>query len=116
MKPFLPHGCQVHRRRDSDQRLVGADVGGGFLAADVLLPGLEREDESSPSIPIEGHPHQSTWELPHVLLPAGQVSEIGPAVVQPCSQGLALAGDDVGAILPRRTEQTQSDRVGRHRA
>ena len=45
-------GGQVDRRGQRAQRLVGADVGGCFFAADMLFPGLEGEDKGSPSLAL----------------------------------------------------------------
>jgi len=39
---------------EGDESLIGADVGSGFLAADVLLTGGERENEAAVALAIDG--------------------------------------------------------------
>jgi hypothetical protein len=44
----------VHRGDDGEQHLGGADVGGGLLAADVLLAGLQREAVGLAPLGVDG--------------------------------------------------------------
>src|SRR5579872_7440541 len=44
---FAAINGHINCRHGGDERLVGADVGGGFLAADVLLAGGESEDKAT---------------------------------------------------------------------
>src|SRR5680860_1479319 len=43
----------VHRRRDSEQDLRGADVRGGLVSTDVLLTGLQRKPVRRPAVRVD---------------------------------------------------------------
>ena len=59
------HGGQVDRGGHGAQGLVGADVGGGLLPADVLFPGLEGEDKAPAAFGVGGLAHDAAGELAH---------------------------------------------------
>ncbi len=51
-QPLRPVVNGVHRGHDGEQDLRGADVARGFVAADVLLAGLEREPHGGPALRV----------------------------------------------------------------
>ena len=60
---LCPHGRQVHRCGHGTEGLIGADVGAGFFPADMLFPGLEREDIGSPAVMVGGLTHDAPRQL-----------------------------------------------------
>ena len=50
LQTLPPHRRQVDGRGQGDEALVGADVGGRLLAADVLLARGERQDEAAAAL------------------------------------------------------------------
>ncbi len=86
---------------------------GRLLAADVLLAGLQGEDEAAAAVGVgrlagdpPGHPAQ-------VLLGRGEEAERRPAEVEPVAERLALADGDVDAALAGRAQDAERDRVDR---
>src|SRR4029453_13311840 len=65
LQPPRPEPGQVDGRGDGVQGLVGADVAGRLLAADVLLAGLEGEDEGPPPGRVQGLADQPAGQPPH---------------------------------------------------
>src|SRR5438552_1029027 len=76
---FLAEERQVHRSRERAERLVGANVGGGFLAADMLLARRERQHKAALTLGIGGLSREPSGHLPHEPIPrsnhAGERSE-----------------------------------------
>ncbi len=104
------HG--VHRGHHGQEHLRGADVGGGLLAADVLLTGLQREPVGPRAVGVDAHADQPTR---HGALEAGaHAHEAGVRATEPHrhAEALAVAHGDVGAPLPRRRGQGQGEQVG----
>src|SRR5690606_41553755 len=52
--------CHVDGRGGDQQALVGADVGGGLGAADVLLARLQGEGEAAAAVEVGGADRKST--------------------------------------------------------
>ena len=103
---------RVHRGHVGQQRLGGADVAGGLLAADVLLAGLQCQPVGGLSVGVHRHTHQATGQ--HPLQPGPHRHETGvrAAEEQRNTEALRRADRDVGALLPRRGEQGQRQQVG----
>ena len=55
------HG--VHRRHHGQQHLCRADVGGGLLAADVLLAGLQREPQRGCAVGVDRDADEAARQL-----------------------------------------------------
>jgi hypothetical protein len=102
----------VHRGDDRQQHLGGADVGGGLLAADVLLPGLQREPVGLAAVGIPADPDQPAGQLPGVGLAGGQEGRVGPAGEQRHAEPLGGADHHVRALLPRWGDQRAGQQVG----
>ena len=95
--PFGAHQGEIDRAPESHQGLVGADVGSGFLAADVLLAGLQGEDEGAASLRIGGLPDDAAGEFAHPLASAGHKAHVRAAVAKGYAEALAVSHCDVGA-------------------
>ena len=90
-KPFLAEPAQVDDPRQGVQRLGGADVVGRLLAADVLLAGLQGEDEAAAPVDVLGLPRDAPRQLADQRLGPAEEAEGRAAVVQPVAQRLPLA-------------------------
>ena len=108
------HGGQVDRSGHGAQGLIGADVGGGLLPADVLFPGLEGEHKTPVALGVGGLAHNPAGQLPHHGLFTGHKAQVGAAKGERHAQGLALSHGDVHAVLPRGFQQAQGDGVDPH--
>ncbi len=105
------HGGQVDRGGHGAQSLVGADVGGGLLPADVLLSGLESQDVAAVSVVVRGLADDTAGEFTHVFALAGKESDIRTAIAERNTQGLAVSDGNVCAPFCRSLEHCQSRRI-----
>ena len=103
---------QVDRRHQQAEALVGADVRGRPLAADVLLPGGEREHEAAPAAGVLGRSHETAGHLAHVAHAGAQESEVRAAEAHRHAEALGLAAGDVGAAVAGRAQQREGERLG----
>ncbi len=103
---------QVHARRQGTQRLVGADVGSGFFAADVLLAGDQSQHETTLALSVHRLAHQTTGHLVLELILAGEVAQVWPAKADHIAQWLPLTDDDVRSVVARRGKQSQRNGIG----
>ena len=106
------HSGEVDGGGQGVEGFVGADVGGGAFAADVLFAGLEGQDISGAAGGVGGAPHESAGHLADVLLLAAEQAEVGAAKGWRDAQGLAFAGDDVGAEMAGGAQHSHSEGVG----
>ncbi len=79
-----------------DEGLVGADVGGGLFAADVLLAGGEGEDEAALAGDVLGLADEAAGHLAEELFLAGDDAAVGAAEGEGDAEGLGFERDDVG--------------------
>ena len=92
----------------------GANVGGGFLAADVLLAGLQCKAIRWVAVHVHAHADQSTGKGAFVFVAAGHVGRVRAAIAQRHAKTLGGAHHDVGIPLAGRCEQRQGQQIGRH--
>ena len=60
-------------------------------------------------------PHKPAGHLAQEFLARGEQADIGSAEIEAVADGLAFAGDDVGALRARRLEKTQRHDFRHHR-
>ena len=87
---------EVNRRPQGDERLVGANVGCGFLPSYVLLSGLERKTETGASVRIYGATDYPAGELTDEFLPRRHETQVRPAEIQAVTQTLAFPNHKIG--------------------
>ncbi len=104
-EPVFAEQREVHRKGESAQALIGADIRGRLFAADVLFAGGQGQDEPALAIGIHGFPAQAARHLPDVFFTAGEEAQMWPAERHGNTDGLRFAAHDVG--LHRRRQQTQ---------
>ena len=111
-EPFgpVPHG--VHRGHDRQQRLGSADVARRFFTTDVLLARLQRHAQSRSSLHVFRHADQATRHRTRVRFLRRHERRVRTAVAHRHTEALGAADDDVGALLARRGDQTQGQRIG----
>ena len=96
------------------QRLGGADVGVGLLAADVLLAGLQGHTQGGVATGVFRHADDAARHGALVLVAAGEEGGVRAAVAHRYAEALGAAEHDVGTQLTRRGQQQQAEQVGRH--
>ena len=105
---------RVHARHDGEQHLGGADVGGGALAADVLLPCLQRHAQGGVAVGVDGDADDPAGHLAAHVVARGDEGGVRSAVAEGYAEALAVAHRDVGAHLPGGGEQGEREQVGGH--
>ena len=106
-QPVRPDRGEVDGRRERQERLVGADVAGRLLAADVLLAGAHRHDEGATSFEVLRLADEAPGDLAHERVGAGNDAQVRATVAERDAQWLALASRDVRAVLTRRCQDGQ---------
>ena len=79
-RPCGPDGRQVRGGGERAERLVGADVAGRLLAADVLLARLQGEYVALAALPVAGRADQPAGHLPHRCHARRHEPDVRPAV------------------------------------
>ena len=110
-QPGLAEPREVDEGPERVERLVGADVRGGALAADVLLARLQREHEAAPAFDVDGLAHDAPRHAPHQLLARAHEAQVRAPEVEVVAHRLTLADGDVGAVLARRREHAERERI-----
>src|SRR5829696_3515898 len=110
-QPLRPHERRVHGRGQGRQRLVGADVGVGPGAPDVLLAAAQGEDVGELAVLVYGLPRDAPGELADVFLLRRHVAGVRSAEHQRHPERLGLAYRHVGTEVSRRFEEGERDRV-----
>ena len=104
----------VHAGHDGEQDLRGADVGGGLLAADVLLAGLEGEAVGLGSAGVDGDADEAAGQVALEFVAGGEEGGVGAAVAHGDAEALGGADGEVGAEFAGRGEQGEGEGVGGH--
>ncbi|KAG0772240.1 hypothetical protein G6F22_015892 [Rhizopus arrhizus] len=104
----------VHRRHHRQQHLRGADVGGGLLAADVLLAGLQGQAIGRVALRIHRDADQAARHRTLVGITAGHERGVRAAEAERHAETLAVADHDVRAPFAGGSQQGQCQQVGGH--
>ena len=102
----------VHAGNDGGQSLRGADVGGGFFAANVLLAGLQCQTVSGVAVGINAYAYQAAWHGTFELVNASQISGVRATSAHGHTKALGCAYGNVCTHFARRFEQCQREQVG----
>ncbi len=109
-----PKQGQVDCRSQSHQALVGANVGSGAFALDVLFAGGQRQHIGTLAAVIHCLTDQAASHLVDILLAGGEKTQVRSAERKRDSQRLALASNNIRTHLAGCFKQAQGDRVGNH--
>ena len=104
----------MHERRERVERVVGADVAGRALAADVLLARLQREHEAALAVASTVSPTRRPGMRRMSGLVTAMKPRPGPPKLMALPRRCALADDDVGAE-PARAPRGGRATPGRRR-
>ena len=105
------HG--VHRGDVGQQRLRGADVARGLVAADVLLACLQRQPQGRAAVRVLGHADDPARQPPLVFVPCGDERRVRAAVAHRHAETLRAADGDVRAEFAGRLDLREHQQVGR---
>gem|GEM_PF-2606201 len=97
---------------DGQQRLSGADVGGGLLTPDVLLAGLEGQAVGGCTVGVHAHAHDASGQLALEPMGHGHEAGVGAAEEERHAQALGASDGDVSALCTGLGEQGEGQRVG----
>src|SRR5712692_1462900 len=108
---FRAHVRHVDARCQSAERVVRADVGRRFLAADVLLARGEGEHEPAPALGVVRCADQTAGQTAHEIFPAGDEADVWTAIAWAEAELLAFADSDVSAVLAGRSQKREADGI-----
>ncbi len=94
------------------QHLRRADVGGGLLAPDVLLSGLQRKSQRRSPLGVDAHPDDASRHRARGAFVGGEEPGMRTAESHRHAESLSRADGDVGAELSRRNGQQTRQGVG----
>src|SRR5262249_43884016 len=86
----------MNGRGERAQSLIGADVGCGFLAADVLLTRCECQDEAALAFRVDSLPREAARHLANKFFARSNNSGEGSAEAWCQAETLRFHSDDVG--------------------
>ena len=101
----------VHGADVCEEGLGSADVAGGLVSPDVLLPGLQGQSEAVVTVYILRHSDHPARHVSHILSPGGEEASVRPPVTKRDSEPLTGAQSDVHSKLPGRLHYCQGHQV-----
>ncbi|CUH41249.1 hypothetical protein RUM4293_00117 [Ruegeria atlantica] len=104
------HG--IHRGNDGQQRLRGADIRVGFLAANVLLAGLQRQAVSLVAARVDRHADDPAGHRPLQLVTGRHIGRVRAAIAHRHAKALGRADGNIRAHLAGGFQQRQRQDVG----
>ncbi len=110
-QPILAEQFHVDRRRQRHQALIGADVAGRLLAADVLLARAERHHVSLVAVGVERLADNAPGDAADLRHFGGEEADVRSAVAERDAERLPLTDDDVRAEFAGAFEQRQRQRI-----
>src|SRR4051812_10177422 len=113
-QPLRPVITGIHRSDVGEQCLRCADVAGGFLAADVLLAGLQREAQGRFAARIFGDSHNAAGHVALESIPRGEERGMWAAIAKRHTKALRAANGNVRAKFTGRLNQRESEQLCRN--
>ena len=104
---------RIHRGDDGEQNLRGADITGRFVAADVLLAGLQGEAIAGPAVGIVRNADETSRHVAFVFIARRKISGVRSAKAERNAETLRAADGDIGAEFARRFQQRERKNIGR---
>src|ERR1051325_10569676 len=106
----MVHG--IHAGDDGEEDLGGADVAGGFFAADVLFAGLDGEAIGGVAVGIFGDADDSAGHFAGVLGFGGHVGGVRAAEAHGDAEALGGADGDVSAEFAGGFDEGKGEEIG----
>ena len=103
--PFRAVIAGVHRSDVGEQRLRRANIARRLLAADVLLPCLQRQAQGGAPAGIFRDPDDPPRDVPLESLASGEERSMGSSITKRYAEALRAPNRHVRAELPRRPQQ-----------
>ncbi len=97
------HG--IHRGNNGQQHLGGTDITGCFLAADMLLAGLQRQAIRWVALTVLGYTYDPTRHHPRIGLLRGKEGRVRPTKAQRYPKALTTAHRNIGIQYARCFQQ-----------
>ena len=110
-QPLRAEPGQVDEAGEREQGLVRGDVRRRFLAADVLLPRLQRQHVAALAVQVGRLADDAARQPARVLGLRGEEPVVRTGVGLVVAGALALADRDCGAVVAGRLEDAERDRV-----
>ena len=104
---FTTVDCHEDAAHQRNQCLIGADVRGRLLAADVLFASGKRQHEAALAIAVGGLSDQATGHLANEFFVGGYDAAVGASETERHAERLRFHADDVG--LSGRLHDAQRD-------
>ena len=101
----------IHSRHYSKQHLGGADVTGGTLTPDVLLPGLQGKSVCRGALGIYRDAYEPSWHGALEFVAHCQVASVRTTKAHWDPKALGGAADHVRTLLTRRGDQGKCHEV-----
>ena len=106
---FFAEQREVHGGGQRAERLVGADVRSGLLAADVLLARGERQDEAAAAFGIDGLARETPGHLTDKFVARRKNADERPAIARSAGRSFGLPSRQ--CRLPQVAAQGQAKRL-----
>ena len=98
--------ARVHGRHIRQQRLCGANIARGFLAANMLFARLQRQPQGRAPARILRYPHDPSGHMSFESIARRQESGMRPAIAQWNAKALRAADRYICPEFPRRSQQS----------
>ena len=105
----------IERGHVGEERLGGADVARGLVAANVLLAGLKGEAQGGTASGIPGDADDASGHLAFEGVACGQIGRMRAAVAERHAEPLGAADGDVRAEFARGPEEREAEEPRRQR-
>src|SRR5207244_4841115 len=92
---------RVHRRDDSEKNLRGANITGRFVAANVLLAGLQCESITRPAFSVVRNADEPAGHVAFVLIARCKVSRVWATQTEWNTKSLRVTDRDIRAEFAR---------------
>ena len=104
----------IHRSHDGKKHLRGADVASGFVAADVLLAGLQGKAQGGIAGGIFREPDQTSGQAAFVVVLGREKRSMRTAITERHAETLRATDHDVRTEFAGRLDQGESEKIGRN--
>ena len=102
----------IHRCHDGEENLGGADVGRGFIAADVLLARAEGEAHGRVAGVVLGNADETAGHLAFESVFGGEEAGVRSAEAEGDAEALGGADGDIGAEFAGGAEEGEREEIG----
>ena len=113
-QPFRAVVNGIHRGHDGEKNLCRANVAGGLVAADMLLPGLECQAQRRVAGGILGNANEAAGKAALVLITRSKEGGVWPAEAGSNPTALAGSYNDIRSAFARWLEKGNRQKIRRN--